>query len=155
MSPTPGRSILITSAPSQARSWVQVGPDCTCVKSSTRTPSRALPAWPNGLLDGLGMPLPFLAAFFAGLAFTSFTTRREAALVDFPRFADCFFFAISSSSKLEIPIRSAALPPIGLFLLQHALRVEVADAAALAARRRVDHGIDQRRLAGIHRFIDR
>ena len=41
MSPTPGRSTLITSAPNQARSWVQVGPDCTCVKSRTRTPSSA------------------------------------------------------------------------------------------------------------------
>src|SRR6185503_6372392 len=41
MSPV-GASSLITSAPSQARSWVQDGPDCTCVMSSTRTPSRAL-----------------------------------------------------------------------------------------------------------------
>src|SRR5690606_3771615 len=31
----------MTSAPNQARSCVQVGPDCTCVKSRTRTPSRA------------------------------------------------------------------------------------------------------------------
>src|SRR5262249_35806308 len=42
----------------------------------------------------------------------------------------------------------------GLFLAQHALRVEVADAAALAAGRRVDHRVDQRRLAGIHRRVD-
>src|SRR5665213_1118206 len=42
MSPTPGRSTLMTSAPNQARSWVQVGPDCTCVKSRMRTPSSAL-----------------------------------------------------------------------------------------------------------------
>src|SRR3954466_7362052 len=102
MSPPPGRSILITSAPSQARSWVQVGPDCTCVKSSTRTPSSALPAWPNGLLEGLGMPLPFFAAFLAGFALTSFTTRRDAAFVDFPRFADVFFLAICVVLQLEI-----------------------------------------------------
>ena len=40
------------------------------------------------------------------------------------------------------------------FLLQHALRIEVADAAALAAGGRVDHRVDQRRLAGIHRLVD-
>src|SRR5438874_3689188 len=43
MSPSPARSTLITSAPSHARSWVHVGPDCTCVKSRMRTPSSALP----------------------------------------------------------------------------------------------------------------
>src|ERR1035441_5051982 len=42
-SPAPARSTLITSAPNQASSWVQVGPDCTCVKSRIRTPSNALP----------------------------------------------------------------------------------------------------------------
>src|SRR6478736_8447700 len=41
-SPSPGRSTLITSAPNQASNWVQVGPDCTWVKSRMRTPSRAL-----------------------------------------------------------------------------------------------------------------
>src|SRR5260370_17355606 len=40
-----------------------------------------------------------------------------------------------------------------LLLLQNALRVEVADAAALGARRGIDHRVDQRRLAGIHRFV--
>src|SRR5512145_2605887 len=66
MSPTPGRSTLIQSAPIYARSCVQVGPDCTCVKSRMRTPSSALPAWPNGFLDGGGssdFDAAFLAAF--------------------------------------------------------------------------------------------
>src|SRR5205807_9994770 len=86
-SPSPARSILITSAPSHASSWVQVGPDCTCVKSRTRTPSSALPAWPQGLLDGRVAPLPFAFAErlvgFAGrvLRPASFTTLRAAALV--------------------------------------------------------------------------
>src|SRR3954465_1643749 len=67
MSPTPGRSTLITSAPSHASSCVQVGPDCTWVKSRMRTPSSALPAWPHGLALGRGtgapvLPLPFLPA---------------------------------------------------------------------------------------------
>src|SRR4030095_6631549 len=42
MSPSPAFSILITSAPSHARSCVHVGPDCTCVKSRILTPSNAL-----------------------------------------------------------------------------------------------------------------
>src|SRR5215472_1877025 len=41
MSPAPARSTLITSAPNQASSCVQVGPDCTWVKSRIRTPSSA------------------------------------------------------------------------------------------------------------------
>src|SRR3569623_2908943 len=42
MSPTPGRSTLITSAPNHASSCVQVGPDWTWVKSRMRRPSSAL-----------------------------------------------------------------------------------------------------------------
>src|SRR3954466_5778032 len=84
MSPTPGRSTLITSAPNQARSWVQVGPDWTWVKSRMRTPSSAL--------------------------------------------------LILCSSLLG----------------QGALGVEIADIAALAARRRVDYRVDQRWPAGVH-----
>src|SRR5471032_3132179 len=42
MSPAPARSTLITSAPNHASNCVQVGPDCTCVKSRMRTPSSAL-----------------------------------------------------------------------------------------------------------------
>src|SRR5260221_14775936 len=91
-SPSPGRSTLITSAPNQARSCVQVGPDCTCVKSRMRTPSSALLMMISEVLWGL-------------------------------------------------------------LLLQRALRVEVADAAALAAGGRVDHRVDQRRLAGVHRRV--
>src|SRR3569832_2614975 len=41
MSPTPGRSTLITSAPNQASNCVQVGPDWTWVKSRIRTPLSA------------------------------------------------------------------------------------------------------------------
>src|SRR3954465_8158916 len=40
-SPRPGCSILMTSAPIHPRSCVQTGPACTCVMSTTRTPSRA------------------------------------------------------------------------------------------------------------------
>src|SRR6202040_3922768 len=42
-----------------------------------------------------------------------------------------------------------------LFRSYHALRVEIADAAALGAGRRIDHRVDQGRLAGIHRLVDR
>src|SRR5438876_6820135 len=100
MSPTPGRSTLITSAPIYASSCVQVGPACTCEKSRMRTPSSALPAWPYGLVDGLGRPFAEaaarLAATFAGFFDLSFTTFLPAgffaagfcrALVDVLRFA--------------------------------------------------------------------
>src|SRR3954468_10227875 len=40
-SPRPGCSILMTSAPIQASRCGQTGPACTCVMSTTRTPSRA------------------------------------------------------------------------------------------------------------------
>src|SRR3954469_1004327 len=40
-SPFGGRSIFITSAPSQASIWVQEGPAWSCVKSMTRMPSNA------------------------------------------------------------------------------------------------------------------
>ena len=41
-----------------------------------------------------------------------------------------------------------------LFLLQLALRIEVADTAALAASRRVEHCVDEGRLTGVHSRID-
>src|SRR6202790_1211394 len=81
MSPMPGRSTLITSAPNQARSWVQVGPDCTWVKSRMRTPSSALPASPYGLLDGRGRPLD--TAFFVAVFFDFSFTTFFAAVLDF------------------------------------------------------------------------
>src|ERR1700728_4756839 len=87
MSPTPGRSTLITSAPNQARSCVQVGPDCTWVKSRILTPSRA------------------------------------------------FILCVS-------------------LLRQDAFRIEIADVATLAARRRVDHRVDERGLSGVHGRVD-
>src|SRR5208282_1934890 len=87
ISPTPGRSTLITSAPNHASNCVQVGPDCTWVKSRMRTPSSA--------------------------------------------------FILCSS-----------------LLRQGAARVEIADVATLAARRRVDHRVDQRGLAGVHGRVD-
>src|SRR6185436_13749167 len=102
ISPTPGRSTLITSAPNQASNCVQVGPDWTWVKSRMRTPFSAL----------------------------------VICLAPLHRY------------------RGAA-PPRASFLLQLALRIEVADAAALAARAGIEHRVDQGRLAGIHRGIDR
>src|ERR1700686_5141645 len=113
MSPTPGRSTLITSAPNHASNCVQVGPDWTWVKSRMRTPVSALvmvllrivssPARAGG--DGTGAGAP----------------RQR----------------------------------LNLFLAKDALRIEVADAAALGAGSRVDHRVDQGRLAGIHRRVDR
>src|SRR5215212_656217 len=42
-----------------------------------------------------------------------------------------------------------------LFLAKYALRVEVADAPALRAGAGVDHRVDQGRLTGVHRLVDR
>src|SRR5436190_19157333 len=78
MSPTPGRSTLMQSAPMKARSCVQVGPDCTWVKSRIFTPSSALPAWPYGLVLGFGKP--FGTAAFMDFFALSFTTFFDAAL---------------------------------------------------------------------------
>src|SRR5215471_3675585 len=108
MSPTPGRSTLITSAPNHARSCVQVGPDCTWVKSRMRTPVSAL-------------------------------------VICFP----------PKNLSLPTSSREARTTRCRSLLLQHALRIEVADASALGARSRIDHRVDQGRLAGIHRLIDR
>src|SRR5262249_29322824 len=104
MSPTPGRSTLITSAPNHARSCVQVGPDCTWVKSRMRTPVSAL---------------------------------------------------VISSPPENLSLVRARTTRCRSLLLQHALRIEIADASAFGARRRIDHCVDQGRLAGIHRFIHR
>src|SRR5262247_1186852 len=43
ISPRPGGSSLTTSAPRKPSICVQDGPDCTCVMSRIRTPSRAFP----------------------------------------------------------------------------------------------------------------
>src|SRR3984885_248989 len=88
MSPTPGRSTLMQSAPSQASNCVQVGPDCTWVKSRILTPSSALDILCSCLL------------------------RQSAA------------------------------------------RVEIANIATLASRRRVDHRVDECGLAGVHSRVD-
>src|SRR5260221_14269089 len=111
MSPMSGRSTLMTSAPNQARSWVQVGPDWTWVKSRMRTPSSALLIFVSELCR--------------------FVSRRSAH---------------------HIVLRRA--PDKGLFLAKHALRIEVADAAALAARSRVDHRVDEGWLARVHGRVD-
>src|SRR6185437_11426440 len=108
------------------------------------------------------MPLPFclMAGFFATLATLSFTTGFAerfgagffAAGLARP-LAALTFFAIKISPRFIFVGFASTLPP-GLFLAQHALRIEIADASAFTARRRVDHRIDQGRLAGIHGCID-
>src|SRR3954447_18241556 len=107
MSPTPGRSTLITSAPNHASSCVQVGPDWTWVKSRMRTPVSAL--------------------------------------------------VIVLLRILCLPLHPQGMKVEGedlLFLLQDTLRIEVADAAALGPGGRIDHRVDERRLARGHRLVD-
>src|SRR4051794_31434591 len=127
MSPVPGRSTLITSAPNHASSWVQVGPDWTWVKSRILTPSSALPSWPHGFFDifsafAAALSTTFSAGFFAAFAFSlAFSLALAFAFFSFLS----FFFAMVGP----------------LFLLELALRVEIADAAAFAAGGRIDHRV--------------
>src|SRR6202165_2227478 len=136
MSPVPGRSTLITSAPNQASSWVQVGPACTWLRSRMRTPSSALPAAPPGFVGGRGRPLADAAAFF-GASFTTFLADFFAA----PLVLDLLFLRVA----IVVPLDERSIDSADLFLANHALRVEVADAAALGAGRRVDHRVDKGR----------
>src|SRR5262252_8135630 len=51
-----------------------------------------------------------------------------------------------------MPVQPGTRAP--LFLANRALRVELADATALGAGRRVDYRVDEGRLAGVHGRID-
>src|SRR6266540_903173 len=144
MSPVPGRSTLITSAPNQARSCVQVGPAWTWLKSRMRTPSRALPAAPQGFVEGRARPLADAAAFFGASLTTFLADFFAAALV-----LDLLFLRVA----IVVPLDESSIDSADLFLADHALRVELADAAALGAGRRVDHRVDQGRLTGVHRLV--
>src|SRR5262245_42189464 len=124
-----------------------------------RTPSSALPAWPYGLLLGRGTPLPIalIAGFFVTLSLTTRLTGRFAAAffaAGAERALAFTFFAIMVLPNLALVCGCGGRRRTRSFLLQHALRVEVADAAALAAGGRVDHSVDQGRLAGIHGRVD-
>ena len=139
MSPTPGRSTLITSAPNHANNCVQVGPDCTCVKSRILTPSSALPSLPQGLVDILGV------AALAGFRATTFSAGRAAGLaftfvVPFV-LAGAFVFAVFAFTAFFFAM------VIPLLFLELALRIEIADAAALAAGGRIDRRVDEGGLA--------
>src|ERR1700738_298338 len=96
MSPTSGRSTLITSAPIKASSWVQVGPDCTCVKSRMRTPSSALPASPHGLVEGFGRRAAVRRAGCFDLSFTTFFEAvADLLFVDFALLDLAVFFFLA------------------------------------------------------------
>src|SRR3954469_5228075 len=116
MSPTPGRSTLITSAPNQASSCVQVGPDWTWVKSRIFTPSSALPSLPQGLDDTLGRPLPL--AFLA----TTLSTGRLAGLAFTLVLAFVFVFVAFALLFAFTAFFFAMVIP--LLLLELALRIE-------------------------------
>src|ERR1700726_4133385 len=92
ISPTPGRSTLITSAPNHASNCVQVGPDWTWVKSRMRTPLSALVIvllrivllhWQEGNEDGAVTP------------------------------PGCVYFFFSLLCGLRLPMRPLSLPAAG------------------------------------------
>src|SRR5919107_5334742 len=110
MSPTPGRSTLITSAPNQASNCVQVGPDCTCVKSRIRTPSSALPALPNGAVVGSGKPpLPDFA--IAATAAAAPASPVATAAPTRPRRTT--FPALDGFARLAAALRAGFFPFAG------------------------------------------
>src|SRR6202045_856775 len=94
ISPTPGRSTLITSAPNHASNCVQVGPDWTCVKSRMRTP---LSAFVIVLLRIVSAPAP------AG--------RKRGGAAHGP--SGCGYFFFSLLCGLRLPIRPLSLPAPG------------------------------------------
>src|SRR5262249_24375956 len=116
-----------------------------------RTPSSALPACPHGLVLGRGKP--FAAAALAGLFDFNFTSFLAAGF----DLALPLAFAVLGFLVAISPSPSFLLMPGGhassLFLANCALRVEIADAAAFAARCRIDHRVDEGRLAGIHGLV--
>src|SRR5215471_19921878 len=115
-----------------------------------RTPSSALPAAPQDLVLGRGRP--FDAAALPGFFDFNFTTFL-AAVFDLALALALLRFLVIARSPL-IPVDARTNRACSLFLANHALRVEVADAAALAAGGRIDRRVDERRLAGIHRRVD-
>src|SRR5580704_14066545 len=141
-----------------------------------RTPSSAFPAAPHGLADGGGNPAtPFWAASFfaagffaAGFFATAFTVAFFGVGLPVAAFLAAgllttFFaavFVLAGALVLACGLvlafaflRVAIAVPLSLFLAKHALRIEIADAAALAAGGRVDHRVDEGRLAGVHRRV--
>jgi hypothetical protein len=79
---------------------VQVGPDCTWVKSRILTPSSALPASPHGLLLGRAS-----AAFgFLALSFTTFLADLLPAALAFARFV---FFRIGMLHSQSVHARKS------------------------------------------------
>src|SRR3974377_1264381 len=116
-----------------------------------RTPSSARPASPQGLVEGRGKLFTFFAPL--DLLAASFSTLRGAFLA--AAFVLAFvFLGFSLAMFPPLPANSFDCVIAGLFLSQRALRVKIANAAAFAASRRIDHGIDWRRLAGAHPHID-
>src|SRR6516225_6117998 len=133
----------MTSAPSHASSCVQVGPDCTWVKSRMRMPSSALPAWPQGLALGRGKPLaaPAFTAAFLAFSFTRLAIltssrssqsgcRSPSRMRQLHRRADAFEGVLleGDNDVPAIPIGSRPMPLVsGIALLQFLDQVGIGD----------------------------
>src|SRR5262245_27607079 len=119
-----------------------------------RTPSSALPASPHGLVEGLGRPFAtafFAAGFFAFSLTTFFAAALDLGLALVLALGLAFIFltfAIVVSSRSSIDVED-------LFLADRALRIELADVAALAARGGIYHRVDEGRLTGVHGLVHR
>src|SRR6202521_1527842 len=93
ISPTPGRSTLITSAPNHASNCVQVGPDWTWVKSRMRTPLSAL--------------------VIVLLRIVSAPARQEGNQGRAVTPPGCLYFFFSLLCGLRLPMRPLSLPAAG------------------------------------------
>src|SRR6266700_724555 len=136
-----------------------------------RTPSSARPAFPHGLEEDFGKaeaaaarfdttlrPGCDFAVFFAtgllpaafGRDFIAFALLRVAIVVS-PLYLSMIWFSVPGAYSTP---GHSSIDAADLFLANHALRIEVADAAALGPGRRVDRRVDEGRLAGVHGRVD-
>src|SRR6267142_5683348 len=137
ISPTPGRSTLITSAPNHASNCVQVGPDWTWVKSRMRTPFSAFVI--IFLLKSI-----LLSSCPRKRAFSNRRRFSRVRCLSHDGSVATGFTACTGNDADGLPV---------LLFAKFALRIEVADAATLGACCRIDRCVDQGRLAGVHRRI--
>src|SRR5665213_1207797 len=127
MSPTPGRSTLITSAPNQASNCVQVGPDWTWVKSRMRTP---FSAFVIVLLRLVSAPATCRNERGRGA-----TASRPDGLV--------YFFLLSTLCGLRLPMRPDSLPAAGSSTALISVGLPESIARRIEARRQRGDGFRQ------------
>src|SRR5216684_8668104 len=119
ISPTPGRSTLITSAPNHASNCVQVGPDWTWVKSRMRTPFRAfvigrLRQYGAVMPAGNGHPVITVDSILHSLRLTIVRWLPDSPLArGMTPMGYLSHFLRSTLCGLRLPMRPLSLPAAG------------------------------------------